>query len=98
MSLTDGAVAKSLGKAGGKALQQECTGYITSNGSVQYGQVAVTSGGSIPCKCIVHAVGENYNSSKPQDSEKVYLLIHMYITSIVSMYTILTLSIGHGRH
>ena len=92
----DGAVAKSLGKAGGKPLQLECHEYVTNNGNVPYGQIAVTSGGNIPCKCIVHAVGENYNSSQPQNSEKVASSINK-LAYTVCMYVSLSTVVLNSR-
>ena len=79
-------MAKSLGKAGGKPFQLECSKFVTNNGNVPYGQIVVTSGGNIPCKCIVHAVGENYNSSQPQYSIKV--ATYTLVASFLTLYTL----------
>ena len=68
LNLNNGAVAKSLLKAGGQALQDECTSYVTQNGNLSAGSVIVTGPGKLPCKKVVHTVGMLYNGSQ---SEKV---------------------------
>ena len=58
LDLRYGAVAASLLKAGGQALQDECTAYVTKYGSVPVGKVAVTRPGLLTtCKWIFHVVG-----------------------------------------
>ena len=68
LNLNNGAVAKSLLKAGGQVLQDECTSYVTQNGNLSAGDVVVTGPGKLSCKKVVHTVGMLYNGSQ---SEKV---------------------------
>ena len=72
LNLNNGAVAKSLLKAGGQALQDECTSYVSQNGNMSAGGVVVTGPGKLPCKRVVHTVGMLYNGSQ---SEKVTKLL-----------------------
>jgi len=62
--LSQGAVSASLLKAGGKALQDECTAFVTNNGTVPVGGVVLTGPGSIHCKKIIHTVGPVYDGKR----------------------------------
>jgi len=61
LNLKNGAVSMSLFKAGGQALQDECTAYVTRNGKVHAGGVVVTGPGSIQCSKIIHTIGPSYD-------------------------------------
>ena len=61
-------MAKSLLKAGGQGLQDECTSYVTRNGKLSPGDIVATGPGKLPCKKVVHTVGMLYNG---RESEKV---------------------------
>lgn len=74
--LTNGTVSKHILEKGGQALQDECNKYVSNNGNLQAGDIAVTGPGKIPCKCIIHTVGVEYDSSY---GEKV--LISNYVVS-----------------
>ena len=69
--LSNGAVSRSILRAGGPALQDECNQYISSNGKPQIGGVVVTGPGSIQCKHIIHTVGAKYDKSVVLKSVKV---------------------------
>ena len=69
--LSNGAVSRSILRAGGPVLQDECNQYISSNGKPQIGGVVVTGPGNIPCKHIIHTVGAKYNKSAVMTSVKV---------------------------
>ena len=71
--MCQGAVAASFLAAGGQSLQDECTAYVTKNGSVPCGEVVVTGPGAIRCNKIIHTVGPVYDGKR---SEKV----HKYIS------------------
>ena len=72
LNLTNGAVAKSLLKAGGQALQDECTSYVTQNGSLSAGSVVVTGPGKLPCRRVVHTVGMPHNGSQSEKVTKLF--------------------------
>ena len=73
MVLSNGEVSKSILRAGGQTVQDECKEYVSTNGNVQPGNIAVTGPGNIPCKFIIHTAGANYNSSNITKSKKVEL-------------------------
>ena len=70
--LSIGAVSRTILRAGGPALQDECNQYISSNGKPQIGGVVVTGPGNIPCKLIIHTVGAKYYKLAVLKSEKVW--------------------------
>ena len=69
--LSNGAVSRSILRAGGPALQDECNQYISSNGKPRIGDVVVTGPGNILCKHIIHTVGAKYDKLAVLKSEKV---------------------------
>ncbi len=57
-SLAHGAgVAGVIVRRGGAIIQDESDRWISQNGEVPTGQVAVTVAGALPCKWVIHAVG-----------------------------------------
>ncbi|XP_063284764.1 protein mono-ADP-ribosyltransferase PARP9 [Pelobates fuscus] len=52
-----GGIALALARAGGPRVKSESRSFIEKYGLVKTGSVVVTSGGKLPCKHIIHAVG-----------------------------------------
>jgi O-acetyl-ADP-ribose deacetylase (regulator of RNase III) len=52
-----GGVAAAIARKGGSIIQQESTAWVEKNGLVSHSQPAYTSGGNLPCKYVIHAVG-----------------------------------------
>ena len=52
-----GGVAKAIRIKGGPTIQEESKRWIATSGLVQLTQCAVTTGGLLPCKHVIHAVG-----------------------------------------
>jgi len=50
-------LAGAIVKKGGDIIQIESDKYVKEHGRVDDGMVVVTSAGSLPCKCVMHAVG-----------------------------------------
>ena len=71
LTLSNGKVSQSFLRKGGETIQEECKKYVSSNGKLQVGDVAVTGPGKIPCKFIIHTVGTGYDKSNVSKSEKV---------------------------
>ena len=71
--LSNGEVSKSILKAGGQAIQDECTEYISTNGNVEAGEIVVTGPGNIPCKFIIHTAAARYNILNTSESETVII-------------------------
>ncbi len=52
-----GGVAAAIARKGGPAIQRESDAWVRQHGPVTHEQPAYTSGGSLPCKHVIHAVG-----------------------------------------
>ena len=52
-----GGVAAAISRRGGSAIQSESNAWVREHGPVPHDQPAYTSGGDMPCKYVIHAVG-----------------------------------------
>jgi O-acetyl-ADP-ribose deacetylase (regulator of RNase III) len=57
-----GGVAGVISLSGGPVIQQESDQWVQENGPVNHNQPAITSGGRLPCKYVIHAVGPIWGS------------------------------------
>ena len=64
-----GGVAAAISRAGGPAIQQESNAWVRSHGPVSHAKPAYTSGGNMPCKYVIHAVGPVWGIG--QEEEKL---------------------------
>ena len=52
-----GGVAAAIAHRGGEVIDRESREWVKANGPVTHGKPAVTSGGNLQCKYVIHAVG-----------------------------------------
>ncbi len=57
-----GGVAGAIRRQGGAVIQQESSAWVQKNGPVVTGGAAITSGGNLPAKYVIHAVGPVWGS------------------------------------
>jgi O-acetyl-ADP-ribose deacetylase (regulator of RNase III) len=58
-----GGVAGAISRRGGPAIQAESDRWVRQHGPVAHESPAYTSGGALPCKYVIHAVGPVYGQS-----------------------------------
>jgi O-acetyl-ADP-ribose deacetylase (regulator of RNase III) len=58
-----GGVAAAIARRGGAAVERESSAWIREHGRVDTGSAAITSGGELPAKYVIHAVGPVYDAT-----------------------------------
>lgn len=62
-----GGVARIISKKGGPAIQEESDAWIRQHGRVSHARPAWTSGGLLPAKYVIHAVGPVWGEGDEED-------------------------------
>lgn len=57
-------VAAVIARKGGRVINQESSAWVKEHGPVSHSEPAYTSGGELPCKYVIHAVGPEWGSGK----------------------------------
>ncbi len=60
-----GGVAGAISRRGGPTIQRESDAWVRQHGPVPTGSAAITSGGDLPARYVIHAVGPVYNRAAP---------------------------------
>ena len=98
LDLSNGAVAQSLLKAGGPALQDECTKYNRANGDVAVWNIATTGGAGLKCKHVIHTVGSQYDGAASQQVKvdlRLYCAFHSLVICVAHINDILYVLASH---
>lgn len=75
-----GGLAFALLKAGGPEIEEQCKRFIEKNGPLRLGQIAVTSGGRLPCKQVIHIVSPRWSEDQ---KEECFLRLETAIINIL---------------
>lgn len=95
-----GGLAGALVTAGGYNIQHESNHYISLNGKLSVGEIAVTKAYQLPCKSIIHAVGPGWNMVNKE--ECIHLLkvaiknVLDHVTSSSNIETVAIPAISSG--
>ena len=58
--------------AGGHEIQRECDNYVWQHGSLNPGQVYVSTSGQLPCRKVIHAVGPVWQGGSYNEESSLY--------------------------
>ena len=73
-----GGVAYAIARAAGFSLEDEGQDFIQKHGPLKTTEVAVTTGGSLPCKKVLHAVGPRWSDYKDKGMCQQHLVDTVY--------------------
>lgn len=77
--LHGGGLAAAIVRRGGKEIQDESDAWVREHGPISHTQPALTSGGSLPCRYVIHAVGPQWGEGD-EDAK-----LHAAVTSALSL-------------
>jgi len=91
-----GGVAGAIARRGGPAIQKESDAWIATNGPIDASNPAYTSGGNLPCRYVIHAVGPVWGEGDEDRklSEAISTALAMAETLQVSSVSLPAISTG----
>ena len=88
----------SVATLGGKSIQAECTAHVKSVGRLLPGQVYVSTGGKLPCRKVIHAVGPKWQGGSRGEENELYEAVYSSLERAVQqrLASIAIPAIGSG--
>jgi O-acetyl-ADP-ribose deacetylase (regulator of RNase III) len=65
-----GGVAGAIRRKGGQKIQDECDDIVSKRGPIPVGEAAITSGGNLKARYVIHAVGPIYGEGNEEEKLK----------------------------
>ena len=101
--LSDGwGVAYAIARTAGYSLKNEGDDYIRRHGPLKVTEVAVTTGGSLPCKKVLHAVGPRWSDYTDKAECRQHLVDTVFICLLkadgLGFTSVALPSISSGKH
>jgi O-acetyl-ADP-ribose deacetylase len=66
-----GGVAAAIARAAGPVLQRESDEWVAAHGPLRDGEAAVTSGGALPCRVVVHVAGPVHDPDRDDNADRL---------------------------
>jgi O-acetyl-ADP-ribose deacetylase len=66
-----GGVAAAIARAAGPVLQRESDEWVAAHGPLRDGQAAVTTGGALPCRVVVHVAGPVHDPDRDDNADRL---------------------------
>jgi O-acetyl-ADP-ribose deacetylase (regulator of RNase III) len=64
-----GGVSGAIHRAGGPAIAEECRAFVAEHGALAVGSAAITTGGALPSRYVIHAVGPVWHHGRHNEAE-----------------------------
>lgn len=91
-----GGVAAAIARAGGPVIQQESNDWVRSRGTVSHAKPAYTSGGDMPCRYVIHAVGPIWGSGQEEEKLSAAILGSLALADQLELASIAFPAISTG--
>ena len=78
--LGGGGVDGAIHRAGGPSILEACRKFVAKRGSYPTGEAVITTGGNLPAKYVIHAVGPVWNGGTNEEPE---MLAYCYQNSLM---------------
>jgi len=66
-----GGVAAAISRKGGPSIQQESDAIVKEHGPLETGEAAITGGGRLPARFVIHAVGPVWSEHRPAEADRL---------------------------
>jgi putative ATPase len=89
-------VAGAIRRAGGPSIQAECDAWVAERGPVDTGSAAITGGGDLPARHVIHAVGPVWGSGGEDEKLQGAVVSALTLARIHHLKTVSLPAISSG--